>query len=179
MFKCQIIRLLHGEKSDCFYMIIIIKICKIQPVFYCHIINFNWYLRLNNLYFIFFSEKILFLLERISKKKIRTCATQVHTYLYGSSTKSWSHSSTNRLASISRSGSSTIFLGVRPHNVLKLYFRAMNLKVEFIVLSKSGLRIEIGQFCVEILLLSHRKTNKIASFQFFSLKISFLIIFNQ
>jgi hypothetical protein len=34
-------RLLHGEKNDCFYMIIIIKKCKIQPVFYCHIINFN------------------------------------------------------------------------------------------------------------------------------------------
>jgi hypothetical protein len=42
------------------------------------------------------------------------------------------------------------------------YFRVINLKGEFNVLSKTGLGIEIGQLCAEIQLLSYRKTGKIA-----------------
>jgi hypothetical protein len=49
------------------------------------------------------------------------------------------------------------------YNDLKLYFRVLNLIVEFNELSKSGLDIEIGRFCVKIQLLSHRKTSKIAT----------------
>jgi hypothetical protein len=48
---------------------------------------------------------------------------------------------------------------------LKLYFRVLNLIVESNELSKSGLGIEIGRFCVKIQLLSHRKTSKIAAFR--------------
>jgi hypothetical protein len=51
------------------------------------------------------------------------------------------------------------------YNVLKLYFCVTNLIVEFNILSKSGLGIEIGQLCAEIQLLSHRKTGKIAIFR--------------
>jgi hypothetical protein len=49
------------------------------------------------------------------------------------------------------------------YNDLKFYFRVLNPIVEFNVLSKSGLGIEIGGFCVKIQLLSHRKTSKIAT----------------
>ncbi len=49
------------------------------------------------------------------------------------------------------------------YNVLKLYFCVINLIVEFYVISKSGLGIEIGQLCAEIQLLSHRKSGKIAT----------------
>jgi hypothetical protein len=49
------------------------------------------------------------------------------------------------------------------YNVLKLYFHVSNLIVEFNVLSKSGLGVEIGQLCAEIQLLSHRKNGKIAT----------------
>jgi hypothetical protein len=49
------------------------------------------------------------------------------------------------------------------YNVLKLYFLVINLIIEFNVLSKSGLGIEIGQLLAEIQLLSHRKTGKIAT----------------
>ncbi len=49
------------------------------------------------------------------------------------------------------------------YNVLKLYFCVINLIVEFILLSKSGLGIEIDQLCAEIQLLSHRKTGKIVT----------------
>ncbi len=51
------------------------------------------------------------------------------------------------------------------YNVLKLYFCVINLIIEFNVLSKSGLLIEIGQLCAEIQLLSYRKTGKIATFR--------------
>jgi hypothetical protein len=43
------------------------------------------------------------------------------------------------------------------------YFRVINLIVEFNVLSKSGLGIEIGQLGAEIQLLSHHKTGKITT----------------
>jgi hypothetical protein len=46
---------------------------------------------------------------------------------------------------------------------LKLYFRVLNLIIESNELSKSGLGIEIGRFCVKIQLLSPRKTSKIAT----------------
>jgi hypothetical protein len=36
------------------------------------------------------------------------------------------------------------------YNVLKLYFCVINFIVEFNVLSKSGLEIEIGKLCAEI-----------------------------
>ncbi len=49
------------------------------------------------------------------------------------------------------------------YNVLKLYFLVMSLRVESNKLSKSGLGIEIGHFCVKIQLLSHHKTSKIAT----------------
>jgi hypothetical protein len=54
------------------------------------------------------------------------------------------------------------------------YFRVINLIVEFNVLSKSGLGIEIGQLCAEIQLLSHRKTSKIATSRKNRKKINFL-----
>jgi hypothetical protein len=44
-----------------------------------------------------------------------------------------------------------------------LYFLVMNLVIESNELSKSGLGIEIGHFCVKIQLLSHHKTSKIAT----------------
>ncbi len=47
------------------------------------------------------------------------------------------------------------------YNVLKLCFRVINPIIELNVLSKSGLGIEIGKSCIEISLLSHRKTSKI------------------
>jgi hypothetical protein len=50
------------------------------------------------------------------------------------------------------------------YNVLKSYFRVVNLIVEFNALSKSGLEIDIGQFHSETPLLSHHKTSKIATF---------------
>jgi hypothetical protein len=50
-------------------------------------------------------------------------------------------------------------------NVLKSHFCVINFIVEFNELFKSGLGIEIGQLCVEIQLLSHRKTGKIATFR--------------
>ncbi len=47
--------------------------------------------------------------------------------------------------------------GHRNHyNVLKSCFRVLNLIVESNLLSKSGLRTKIGQFCVEISLLCHQ-----------------------
>ncbi len=49
------------------------------------------------------------------------------------------------------------------YNVLKLYLCVINLIVEFNILSKSGLGIEIGQLRAEIQLRSHRKTGKIAT----------------
>jgi hypothetical protein len=49
------------------------------------------------------------------------------------------------------------------YNVLKLYLCFVNLIVEFNILSKSGLGIEIGQLRAEIQLLSHRKIGKIAT----------------
>jgi hypothetical protein len=49
------------------------------------------------------------------------------------------------------------------YNDLKLYFLVMSLIVESNELSKSGLEIEIGCFCVKIQLLSHHKTSKIAT----------------
>jgi hypothetical protein len=49
------------------------------------------------------------------------------------------------------------------YNDLKSYFLVMNLIVEFNVLSKSGLGIEIGQLRAEIQLLSHQKTSEIAT----------------
>ncbi len=49
------------------------------------------------------------------------------------------------------------------YNDLKLYVRVLNLIVESNELSKSGLGIEIGRFCVKIQLLSHRKISKIAT----------------
>jgi hypothetical protein len=51
------------------------------------------------------------------------------------------------------------------YNVLKLYFCILNLVVESNLLFKSGIRIKIGKSCVKILLLSHRKTGKIATFR--------------
>jgi hypothetical protein len=48
------------------------------------------------------------------------------------------------------------------YNFLKSYFHDVNLIVEFNVLSKSGIGIEISQLRAEIQLLSHRKTSKIA-----------------
>jgi hypothetical protein len=51
------------------------------------------------------------------------------------------------------------------YNDIKLYFCVVNFIVEFNVLSKSGLGIEIGQLCAEIQLLSYRKTGKIATFR--------------
>jgi hypothetical protein len=48
------------------------------------------------------------------------------------------------------------------YNDLKLYFLVMNLIVESNELSRSGLEIEIGHFCVKIQLLSRHKTSKIA-----------------
>ncbi len=48
------------------------------------------------------------------------------------------------------------------YNVLKLYFCVIILIVEFNILSKSGLRIEIGKLYAEIQLLSHRKSGKVA-----------------
>ncbi len=47
------------------------------------------------------------------------------------------------------------------YNDLKSCFLVMNLIVEFNVLSKSGLGIEIGQLRAEILLLSHKKPAKL------------------
>jgi hypothetical protein len=41
----------------------------------------------------------------------------------------------------------------------------MDLIIEFNELSKSGLGVEIGHFCVKIQLLSHRKTSKITTFR--------------
>jgi hypothetical protein len=49
------------------------------------------------------------------------------------------------------------------YNVLKLYLCVINLIVEFNILSKSGLGIEIGQLRAEIQLLSHRKPGKTAT----------------
>jgi hypothetical protein len=49
------------------------------------------------------------------------------------------------------------------YNVLKSCFCVINLIVEFNVLSKTGLGIEIGKSCVEISLLSHNKTSEIAT----------------
>jgi hypothetical protein len=49
------------------------------------------------------------------------------------------------------------------YNDLKSCFLVMNLTVEFNVLSKSGLGIEIGQLRAEIPLLSRRKTSEIAT----------------
>jgi hypothetical protein len=49
------------------------------------------------------------------------------------------------------------------YNVLKSYFHDINLIVEFNILSKSGLGIEISQLRAEIQLLSHRKTSKITT----------------
>jgi hypothetical protein len=49
------------------------------------------------------------------------------------------------------------------YNDLKLYFLVMNLIVESNEISKSGLGIKIGRFCVKIQLLSHHKTSKIAT----------------
>ncbi len=65
------------------------------------------------------------------------------------------------------------------------YFRVINLIVEFNVLSKSGLGIEIGELCAEIQLLSHRKTGKIATsrknrknLKFYNFHIFWLISIN-
>ncbi len=52
---------------------------------------------------------------------------------------------------------------VNHYKDLKLYFLVMSLWVESNELSKSGLGIEIGRFCVKIQLLSHHKTTKIAT----------------
>jgi hypothetical protein len=49
------------------------------------------------------------------------------------------------------------------YNDLKLYFCVINLIVEFNVIYKSCLGIEIGQLCAEIPLLSLRKTSKIGT----------------
>ncbi len=49
------------------------------------------------------------------------------------------------------------------YNVLKLYFCVIKLIVESNELSKCGLGVEIDHFCLEIPLLSHRKTGKIAT----------------
>ncbi len=68
---------------------------------------------------------------------------------------------------------------------IKLYFCVINIIVEFNLLSKSGLGIEIGQLCAEIQPLSYRKTGKIETsrknrkfsksyiFTFFYLKFHF------
>jgi hypothetical protein len=50
------------------------------------------------------------------------------------------------------------------YNDLKSCFLVMELIVEFNVLSKFGLGIEIGQLCAEIHLLSHHKTRTNAIF---------------
>jgi hypothetical protein len=50
------------------------------------------------------------------------------------------------------------------YNVFKLYFRVLNLIVESNVLSKSGLKTEIGQLLVEISQLCHHKTSEITLF---------------
>jgi hypothetical protein len=47
------------------------------------------------------------------------------------------------------------------YNVFKSCFCVLNLLIEFNVLSKSGLRTEIGQLLVEISLLCHHKTSEI------------------
>jgi hypothetical protein len=52
------------------------------------------------------------------------------------------------------------------YNVLKSRFHDESLTVKFNVLSKTGFGIEIGKFCADIPLLSHRKTSKIATLYF-------------
>jgi hypothetical protein len=49
------------------------------------------------------------------------------------------------------------------YNDLKLYFLVKSLEVKSNELSKSGLGIKIGHFCVKIQLLSHHKTTKITN----------------
>ncbi len=51
------------------------------------------------------------------------------------------------------------------YNDLKLYFLVMSLIEESNELSKSGLGIEIGRFCVKIPLLSHYKTSDKTSWE--------------
>jgi hypothetical protein len=50
------------------------------------------------------------------------------------------------------------------YNDIKLYFHVSNL-IESNELSKSGLKVEIGRFCVKIQLLSHHKTSIFATFR--------------